>query len=152
MGMDVYGNSGNYFRANCWGWRPIHAMCDIAISKYNLPLSTYGWGYNDGMGLSTTKECHELADKLEEMINTEFVKDDVEYVYLCLGSWCTPQGSFVPNEIEKELNDKYPEGTIMFTSIVLPDGMIVQSSHSNSIEKIKEFIEFLRASDGFQIF
>ena len=23
MGMDVYGASGNYFRANCWSWRPI---------------------------------------------------------------------------------------------------------------------------------
>jgi len=39
----------------------------------------------------------------------------------------------------------------MFRSVVMPDGTIVESSHSASLRKIKEFVTFLRGCGGFQI-
>lgn len=64
MGMDVYGKAptgkaGEYFRANIWSWRPIHALCETVLGR-ELP----SWGFNDGDGLQSQAECDELANKL----------------------------------------------------------------------------------------
>lgn len=65
MGMDVYGKNpttkeGEYFRANIWSWRPIHALCETVL-KRKLP----GWEFNEGAGFETQEECSTLADGLE---------------------------------------------------------------------------------------
>lgn len=68
MGMDVSGlkptnKAGEYFRANIWSWRPIHALCETVL-KQRLP----DWGYNDGDGFKSQLECSNLADKLEDYL------------------------------------------------------------------------------------
>lgn len=69
MGMDVYGlkpssKRGEYFRANVWSWRPIHALCEV-VHGGDLP----GWGYNDGAGFRTQAECDALADALAKYLH-----------------------------------------------------------------------------------
>lgn len=76
MGMDVYGKfpsseSGKYFRANVWSWRPIHALCSVVLGK---PLKE--WAYNDGKGFDNQKECDELAAKLEKYL-TNFPNEEI---------------------------------------------------------------------------
>jgi hypothetical protein len=41
MGVDISGKKpktevGDYFAANWWGWRPIHALCETAIESKEL--------------------------------------------------------------------------------------------------------------------
>lgn len=66
MGFDLYGKSGNYFRANVWSWRPIHNLCEEVNEENNLGLSFDGWEYNDGRGLDNQEACNKLADALEQ--------------------------------------------------------------------------------------
>jgi hypothetical protein len=47
MGMDVYGESGNYFRNNVWWWRPLANYCQ-AIAPHicltvNIGLKQRRW-------------------------------------------------------------------------------------------------------------
>jgi hypothetical protein len=153
MGMDVMGrgNPDAYFRASCWGWRPIHAICDYAIEKQNLSYDTTRWGYNDGGGLETQEDCNKLADAIEKSLSAFELKQDDDCLYLCLGSWCTPQGDFVTEQVEDELNETYPMGTLMHNSVVTKDGVVAQSSHMTYLGAVKEFVNFLRTCDGFQI-
>jgi hypothetical protein len=153
MGMDVMGkgNTDAYFRASCWGWRPIHAICDLAIEKQKLPYNTKSWGYNDGGGLETQEDCNKLADAIETSIAAFGLKQDDDCLYLCLGSWCTPQGEFVTEQVEEELNEAYPQGTILYNSVVTKDGTIAQSSHMTDLESVKKFVSFLRECEGFEI-
>ena len=65
MGMDVYGNNGNYFRANIWSWR---AICyAIELSGYEVPDL---WHSNDGAGLDDQHDCDLLAGKLEVFLKS----------------------------------------------------------------------------------
>lgn len=50
MGMDVYGNSGNYFRRNVWGWRPLWDVVETFVPKMAAKV-THAYS-NDGDGLN----------------------------------------------------------------------------------------------------
>jgi hypothetical protein len=65
MGFDLYGKSGNYFRANVWSWRPILSLCEEVNKENNLGLLFDGWEYNDGEGLDNQEDCNKLANALE---------------------------------------------------------------------------------------
>ena len=76
MGMDVYGANGDaYFRANCWGWRPIiEAIWEADQGEYLSEDLLCRMGFNDGFGLRCKYSCEKLADKLEHWVN-ENVED-----------------------------------------------------------------------------
>ena len=155
MGMDIYGrNEPTYFRANLWGWRPIHAISALAIDRYNLNLSTEGWGYNDGNGLDNQEECNQLATAIMRMIteDNEMFKPDDDIIYVNVGMWVTNDGQFISSEDEKELNDNYPDACILKSGVVTSKGVLVQPAHSTSMDRIKEWVAFLRECGGFQIF
>ena len=68
MGMDVFGlapaaREGEYFRANVWSWRPIHALCETVMHK-RYPE----WALNSGAGLKTQAKCAVLADRLKHYL------------------------------------------------------------------------------------
>jgi hypothetical protein len=69
-----------------------------------------------------------------------------------MGSWCEAgTGKFIGSEIEQSLNEQFECGTIQYSSIVTESGMRVESAHSTSLGRIKNFITFLRNCGGFQI-
>jgi hypothetical protein len=153
MGMDVYGKSENsYFRANCWSWRPIHAICDFSIIASDIAIDTKGWDTNDGNGLSTQEECNELADAIVSFLklNNNMCEFD-DRIYLCLGSWCSADGGFLNDEDVIELKERYPFGTVLYNGVVSKTGALVFPSHSSSLDHIEEFITFLRTCGGFEI-
>lgn len=146
-------NPGVYFRANCWSWRPIHAVCDFAIKITGLPFDTKYWGSNDGKGLQNQQECDMLADAIEVYLtlNNANMHDQDDRMYLCLGSWTTSGGHFMPQELQDELNETYKPGTILYNGVVTKDGTLAFSAHSCPLYHIQNFITFLRKCGGFEI-
>lgn len=82
MGMDVYGknpanNTGEYFRANVWSWRPIHKLCETVLG-----VELHSWGFNDGEGFKSQAECNNLADKLEQYLK-QFPNEEISLESPC---------------------------------------------------------------------
>lgn len=146
-------NPGVYFRSNWWGWRPIHAIADMAIRLVGLPFETNNWGSNDGGGLKTQEECNQLADAIDLFmeLNNANMFDSEDTFYLCLGSWSDSTGGFIDKNIQDELNRDYPPGTIMYRGVVASNGKLVFSSHSAPLYHITNFTTFLRKCGGFEI-
>ena len=148
-------NPGEYFASNWWAWRPIHMLCEMVSRKYQLRVNTNGWGENSGYGLRSPKKCEELANALEDHINThltEGLKEDNDRIYLCMGSWCTDEGKFLSQEVDDKLQEQYPFGTVLFNGVVLEDGTVAYPSHGTSLEHLKNWIAFLRNCGGFEIY
>jgi hypothetical protein len=148
-------NPGEYFASNWWAWRPIHMLCEIVSRKYQLRVNTNGWGENSGYGLRSPKKCEELANALEDHINThltEGLKEDNDRIYLCMRSWCTDEGKFLSQEVDDKLQEQYPFGTVLFNGVVLEDGTVAYPSHGTSLEHLKNWIAFLRNCGGFEIY
>jgi hypothetical protein len=153
MGMDVSGidpdsKAGEYFRANCWSWRPIHALVDIAnqlsggalVDEETMRLM----GYNDGAGLKTKEACNLLADAVEGLLEEPeklrmadlVVSNDGEETIIGfkLDPACAVRsdGRFVrPGE-----------------NVPLDD---LHSPYSVGMSHAKEFVEFLRHCGGFEV-
>ena len=145
-------NPGDYFRSNWWGWRPIVMMCEFANHDRELGFDLTYWGSNDGAGLETQEECNVLADNLEDLIKNESeLEDDIDTIYLNLGSWSDMDGRMLDEKTTSMLNEQYPNGSIMYSSVVLDDGKIVSPSHSTPLSHLKRFIAFLRECGGFEI-
>lgn len=65
MGMDIYANNGNYFRANIWSWRAI--LYVLEKTGFDTPPE---WGCNDGAGFSDQASCNKLADRITDFLAT----------------------------------------------------------------------------------
>jgi hypothetical protein len=145
-------NPGDYFRSNWWGWRPIVMLCEFANYDKELGFDLEYWGSNDGAGLDNQEDCNKLAAALEELISTQTeLEEDIDTIYLNLGSWTSMDGKFLGEEINQQLNEQYPNGTILYGSVIMDDGSIVQPSHSAPLRHVKNFISFLRECGGFEI-
>ena len=126
MGMDVVGKNpstpeGEYFRANVWSWRPIHALCEI-VTQTLYPE----WSYNDGKGLTSQEECDRLAARLENYLN----KNPGEKFELESPIRVGPGGRLLP------------KGTPV---------TIGRSAYATDEEHVRSFIRFLRSCGGFEI-
>lgn len=146
-------NPGYYFRANWWAWRPIHMIAELAIRVADLPLSTKGWGNNDGDGLKTQLDCDLLADAMELYItfNKKQMSEDDDRIYLCMGAWVRQDGTFINADLEEELSKEHPFGTVMYSGVIDSTGELAFPAHGSSLSHIKEFINFLRNCGGFEI-
>jgi len=146
-------NPGVYFRSNWWGWRPIHAIADMAINVAELGYSTSLWGENSGGGLQTQEECDALADAIEAfmILNNRNMHDEDDRFYLCLGSWTDSRGQFLDAKKIGKLNEDYPVGTILYRGVVDSEGDLVFPSHSAPLYHITNFVTFLRKCGGFEI-
>lgn len=77
MGFDLIGlkaqnNKGEYFRNNCWWWRP---LADYILSNVDLPIAKQSiWEFNDG-GTITAKQSIKIADKLEKLMKEGKTKE-----------------------------------------------------------------------------
>jgi hypothetical protein len=160
MGVDISGRKpkteeGDYFASNWWGWRPIVAISEAAMINSKLDYDTSYWGSNDGKGLRTQKQCDKLADAIELLISNnynEYLTEDDDRIYIVMGSWCEAgTGKFIGSEREHILNQQYEYGDILYAPVVAEDGTLVESSYSTSLDRIKQWITFLRSCGGFKI-
>jgi hypothetical protein len=144
-------NPGCYFRANLWSWRVINKIINLVNVDFKLNLDVEGFGSNSGNGLNNHEDCNELADAMERylQINNDFKSSEI--MYLNLGMWVADDNTFnVNQEIENQLNDKFPVGTILYSSVVTENGL-VKPAWGTSIKHVRKFIEFLRNCNGFEI-
>ena len=160
MGVDISGrkpktDKGDYFASNWWGWRPIHAISEAAMLNSKLDYDTSNWGSNDGKGLRTQKQCDKLADAIELLISNnynEYLTEDDDRIYIVMGSWCEAgTGRFIPSEDSLSLNEQYEYGDILYAPVVAENGVMVESSYSTSLGRLKQWITFLRSCGGFKI-
>jgi hypothetical protein len=148
MGMDVSGinpktKEGEYFRANCWSWRPLCvAMGNSGAADH---IDSHNWnlmGENSGGGARSEKVCHLMADDLEE--------------WLGWNEMVTYEEIYRPEEldeidmfIEKEPNE---HGGHRFVDPKEEPDVEVISAYGIHWEHIKEWITFLRnCGDGFEV-
>ena len=158
MGMDISGINpitvtGEYFRANCWSWRPLNFLCMYADEHYKLNIDFNYWDTNDGAGLKTDADCFKLADALEAVLQAcDDLKDDDDIMSVCLGTWVDAKtNQFIATDGRSKINKEYPKGRVLYGSVVDEKGRLLMSAHSITLGHIKEFITFLRTSGGFEI-
>jgi hypothetical protein len=135
MGMDVSGRNadskaGEYFRANIWSWRPIHALIvELCSDLLDEELLT-AMCYNDGAGPSDQETCTAMANRFELWMehHAEGLELDMP------GAKVAKDGHFVT---EEELAEN-------------PD-IETRTPYEVEDEHLKEWIEFLRHCGGFEV-
>ena len=152
MGMDLSGfnpksEKGDYFRNNCWWWRPLwDFVCD------NVDVITEddasGGHYNDGH-LIDEKKCDVIVERLTELLENGYVKTyqdtrqkqldklPMEKCEICDGSGVR--------------NDKIIQGECNGCSGTGKKEPWAKS-YPFEVENVEEFVEFVKDSGGFQIF
>jgi hypothetical protein len=132
--MDVYGRSptapaGEYFRANVWSWRPIHALAVDLCSDLLDEETLRRLAYNDGAGPQDQPTCTAMASRFEQWMEHHTGGHGLESALRV-----TKEGWFVR---EEELAEN-------------PDLETV-SPYQVRDEHLKQWIEFLRYCGGFQV-
>jgi hypothetical protein len=140
MGMDVYGQcpknkAGEYFRANCWSWRPIHAIMEECHDGIIDDDTMLHMSCNDGAGLETDSECQSLAWEIELHLNGKLEHID---------SFSIDCGILVEKEPTEHGSHRFvPDGN--------PKGVETMSAYQCSREHVMEFVTFLRNCGGFEV-
>lgn len=134
MGMDVYGRApsspaGEYFRANVWSWRPIHALMIELCSDLLDEEALKKMAINDGAGPQDQKTCTEMANRFEL-----WMEHHTEGYGLESELQVTKEGRFVSPE---ELAGNPDLETI--------------SPYEVHDEHSKEWIDFLRHCGGLEV-
>jgi len=168
MGMDVYGRkpknkTGEYFRANCWSYRPIHWLCYLSTLHHKektgygdlIPFKTLqGMGLNDGRGLRSDRKCNLLSDYLQDVVDNFFHPSIIPFEEECEDGFkfgVYENGEFY---IDLETYEScLDENTFNFLSEdECKDPNIEKySAYRTNKEHIQEFIGFLRNCGGFQV-
>jgi hypothetical protein len=148
MGMDVVGvnpknSKGEYFRANCWMWRPLCvAMANSGAADH---LSYKEWDLmaeNSGGGPRSKETCEKMAEAMEEWYDWN--------------EMATSEDKYHPEEldeidmfIEKEPNE---HGGHRFVNPDEEPEVDCVSAYGIEWKDIKEWITFLKnCGDGFEV-
>ncbi|MCP4708400.1 MAG: hypothetical protein GY869_07240 [Planctomycetes bacterium] len=137
MGMDVFGNNGNYFRANIWTWPAIMSL--VAQTEVLPQDLVHEMQFNNGVG-PNARQAKKLADALEKMIEDK--PDD--QVYHSSGSNCPALG------VAQAVRDLLSSATEAENVPVGPDSEY-ESGSSVDLGYLREFIQFCRQSGGFRV-
>lgn len=135
MGMDIFGRKadspvGEYFRANIWGWYPIHALicglCPDILDDETLA----GMGHNDGYGPEDQDKCSEMASRFERWLehNSEGLRLEVP------GARITKDGRFVTEE-----------------EVAANPNLETETPYRVEDADLRDWVEFLRHCGGFQV-
>jgi len=170
MGMDVYGTNpknetGEYFRRNVWGWRPLWDYC---VDNYEDLVGKVSGHYNDGDGLDNDGAL-ELARRikadLENGTASEYIDKRNSYLAglsrptceLCAGTGIRTDKVGVENGMpDRELD---PEMKILVgRSHGTCNGCRGEGKTDHwdthyflDLDDLTEFAEFLENSGGFSI-
>ncbi len=139
MGMDLSGinpinDSGVYFSANIWSWRPIHELIwelgEDLIDKETL----VSMGGNNGRGPESGEVCRILADRF-----TIWLEHHTEGYSLDIGC----------HIMSKE--NEHGGHAFATTAQAEDPNVETESAHKVHDEHLQEFVIFLRNCGGFQV-
>lgn len=150
MGMDVNGKNpdskvGEYFRNNCWYWRPLARYC-CEVAPAITAACTY-WQSNDGDGLDAEGSkalAAELRKRLDSGEVEAYAKDrqaklDALPMHRC--DLCDGTGKRTDMEVEDGCNACHGTGKVKDNETWYPF----------DVDNVKEFAEFLEHCGGFEI-
>ena len=150
MGMDISGKkpvskTGDYFRNNCWWWRPLWNYCHHVAPELITDDVFKSGSYNDGAGLDA-KGAAKLAVILEAKIadgHTKHYQREYElYIESLPNDKCGRcNGNNRGHNKKKEC--KSCDGTGETENF--------SKSYPFDVDNVKEFAKFLIDSGGFEI-
>jgi hypothetical protein len=136
MGMDVIGRnpvdeSGQYFRACVWEWRPLHELIRELCGDFVDEALIAEMQWNSGAGPCDPTACAKMAERFRDWLSkfegeSYFIKNDD------LGD--TPEG------LAKALLSQIPGAKL-----------IGPSAYSVDRETVAEWIQFLDRCGGFEV-
>lgn len=144
MGMDVIGRNptdeiGTYFRASVWSWRPIYCLIEEANQRFQLALDLEGFEFNEGAGLDSQDDCNRLAGALEALLQettaSAFTLDSAP-----MGSEAAALSALISAGWEVGSAPRL-EGAVA----------VAPACYSAARQHVMDFIAFLYASGGFEI-
>jgi len=163
MGMDVYGNSGNYFRANIWGWHPLWSFVE---DRHPDLADKVEYGHsNDGDGLDGA-DAGRLAQLLREDIasgqaqayaserDASLAQLPDEICWLCSGTGVrTDAIGKQAGMPERERQDEQGNTHVGWCNGCDGKGQLRphDTHYYLRVADIEEFADFLAESDGFRI-
>ena len=133
MGMDVYGKNpksevGKYFRSTVWGWRPIHELIENAnvlppdmLEDMNF---NEGAGPEEEMALLLAYQMEQIVEGMDES-HTFMLSEEIDGPVAALISALNRDG----------------------IEIISPRGPV----YSASVGHVRDFIEFMKESGGFEV-
>lgn len=133
MGMDVYGikpksATGEYFRNNCWYWRPlwefICSNCEDILTEKQM----VGGNYNDGTKI-TEEQAEQIFLRIQEIDKKDLIKIEAEDIE--------------QREMAKENNKDKAVGDKDY---------IWSANYPFDAKNVMEFADFCKASGGFEIY
>lgn len=152
MGFDLHGidpvtKEGEYFRNNCWWWRPLWQYVCANCKDILTPKQIQSGEYNDGV-LIEEEQCIKIADRLDALVKkgkTEaYAKDYVKFQKELPDEPCDIcKGKGIRNDNFVKGKCNACDGTGKKRPWVC--------SYPFSVENVKEFSEFIRDSGGFEI-
>jgi hypothetical protein len=169
MGMDVYGTkpkneTGEYFRRNVWGWRPLWDYC---VDTFEIVGDVNGHD-NDGEGLNAEKSAI-LAEQMKADIasgaaqdyitarNHKLAKLERPECTTCAGTGIRTDEVGVFHDMPtRELSSEMASltgRTHGFCNACSGEGKTDdwETNYGLDIDDIKEFAEFLENCGGFKI-
>ena len=82
-GQNIKGEKGKYFRANCWGWRPIWDFVSVAADDILTEEDVRGGDYND-MYEIPEKKADAIAERIDLFLKNgqlhEYVQAKNDYI------------------------------------------------------------------------
>lgn len=147
MGFDLHGESGNYFRNNCWWWRPLATYVLQNCFDIVDADGVKSWSYNDGY-LVRKEVAEKIAERLKTLLQSGHTKEyDISYNMILEATpdekcdLCGGTGVRTDMKVENGCNGCQGKGTRRPAS----------TWYGFNEENVKEFAEFCEKSEGFSI-
>tara|TARA_Y100001938_G_C8053216_1_gene413028 strand:+ start:887 stop:1369 length:483 start_codon:yes stop_codon:yes gene_type:complete len=160
MGMDLSGVSpisskGEYFRNNCWWWRPlwnfIHSLDILTEDEYE------SGHYNDGQRIGKVKSKL-ISKRLTELLDNGEVKKYEEGYNEYLNSLPLEDCEYCEGDGIRTWEDGDKDCNVCNTEWTRKDGVPIgkkkpfETSYPFDEENVREFRDFVKDSGGFEIY
>ena len=160
-------NPGALFSNNWWNWRPLHMLLKHFVKEENINVTEeeIDLEHNDGKGIEDGEVCKKLAKSfnsfakmMEEKGHKRVFLNTGYWEYQSLNSHGIMQSTTIyddPSDWEKkaliDLNIKLA-GELFFYEKPSYENVEFNSTHSTTIDNIKNFAVFLENCGGFRVY
>lgn len=135
MGFDLYGlnatsENGDYFRNNCWWWRPLWEFVCTHCNDILTEKQQIGGTFNDGTKIGPAMSI-KIADRLQKKID-DGTADKAEKE----NKKIMKQAKMHNEKLDKKTKDPKHD---------------IRDSYPFTVENLQDFIKFCRDSGGFTV-